>query len=373
MKKNLFLFISSLIVVFVIIEILLSLFYPQNLNGWYKTRDSSGLNILRKNSYFFHRSYGRTVKYTFGEYNNRITFKQKNDSKILILGDSFTFGWLVKDKNTFTSILQKSLTNSEIINPSVPGWGTADYTRYLENYCESIKPEKTIIMLNTDDFRRAYKTKLYSADIKNLIKIRENSFPEIDKAFGMDYLNMLKKFKFKVGKDKPLVLDSKFHKIPFYKYLIKNSNLFYLLRQAIVNIKNKNFYNDKFISEKFDIPSKSIPHNYKLANIFGKILFIRLREIAKKCETDLRVVYSGWYNYKKLPNLYNPTIYFLHEASNFFKTHKIKYYDLSSRMKSMHNNPKKYVITYDNHPNELGHKIIGENLLYLFDKEFVRK
>ena len=35
----------------------------------------------------------------------------------------------------------------------------------------------------------------------------------------------------------------------------------------------------------------------------------------------------------------------------------------------MHNNPKKYVITFDNHPNELGHKIIGENLLYLFEEE----
>jgi len=372
MKKNLFLIVSSILIVFIFIEILLSLIYPQNLDGWYKTRDASGLNILRKNSYFFHRDFGRDVKYTFGKYNNRLTSNQKNEEKILFLGDSFTFGWLVEDRYIFTNLLQRSLQNFEIINSSVPGWGIADYTRYLENYCETIKPKKTIIMLNTDDFRRGFETKLYKADIISLIKIRENSFPEIERAFKMDYSEMFKKFKFKLTKDKPLVENSKFHNIPFYKYLVQNSNLFYLFRQSIVNIKNKKFFfNSKKFSEEFDIPSRSIPDKYKLANIFGKILFIRLREIASKCNSELNVIYSGWYDYKNLPKLYNPTIYFLHEAELFFQKHKINYFDLSEKMKIMHKNPKEYIITYDNHPNELGHQIIGENLIELFKKKLI--
>lgn len=375
MKKNLLLFITSLILIMISIEVFLRLAYPQNLNGWFRTRDESGLEILRKDSYFYHRNFGRSIKYTFGENNDRITnnVNKKKEDKILILGDSFTFGWLVNDEFIFVNLLQDFLVKSQIINPSAPGWGTADYTRYLENYCEIIKPNKTIIMLNTDDFGRSYNSKLYKKDIPNLIKISNSSASEVNEVFKLEYQDLLKKFSLKIGKDKPLVKESKFHKIPLYKFLIKNSHSFFVLRQAVVNLKKTSLLEKKSnYSDKFDIPSRPLPKKYKSAKLFGKVLFIRLREIAKNCGTELNVVYSGWYNYKKLPNLDNPTIYFLKEAEIFFKENKINYFDLTSQMVEMHKNPKKYIITYDNHPNELGHKIISKNLINLFKKKLIK-
>ena len=52
MKKNLSLIIISLILVFGSLEILLKFLYPQNLDGWYATRDETGLNILKANAVF---------------------------------------------------------------------------------------------------------------------------------------------------------------------------------------------------------------------------------------------------------------------------------------------------------------------------------
>ena len=95
MKKNFFLFIFSIIVVVLILEVLLIFFYPQNLDGWMKTRDKTGLDVLRKNSYFYHRDFGRNIKYKFGNYHDRKTSEANKENKILLLGDSFPFGWLV--------------------------------------------------------------------------------------------------------------------------------------------------------------------------------------------------------------------------------------------------------------------------------------
>ena len=88
MKKNLLLFCSSVLLILIIFEVCLKYFYPQNLDGWYAVRDSNGLNILRKNSNYYHRAFGRTAKYTFGKFNNRITSNNNGRDKLLILGDS---------------------------------------------------------------------------------------------------------------------------------------------------------------------------------------------------------------------------------------------------------------------------------------------
>ena len=40
-------------------------------------------------------------------------------------------------------------------------------------------------------------------------------------------------------------------------------------------------------------------------------------------------------------------------------------------MKIMHKNPK-YIIKYDNHPNELGHEIIGNNLTELLKNKILK-
>jgi len=355
MKKNILLLFSLLLTITLILEFGLKVFYPQNLNGWYAYSDKNGLNILKKNIPYYHRINDHSVKYNFGSHNNRITKKETlKQKKILILGDSFTFGWLVDDKNIFVNKLQEHFTEYNFLNPSVPGWGTSDYVRYVENYCNQIKPKKIIVMLNSDDFTRAWLSKLYEFKIHDLKEPSNNMI--------------------KLGPGKHLNYSSKFHKIPFYKFFINNSHLFVFIRQSILDIKNGeiNFFeNSKKINIQdngsiqniLHIPNQNLEVEYlEKASMLGKILLLRLKKISKKCNSELIVIYSGWWDYRG--NHYDiPTLYFLNEAKSFFQTNGIDYYDFVKDMKNVHQNFHKYLIINQGHPNEEGHQMISKNII----------
>ena len=360
MFKNSLLLIISISIVFIFLEIALSLFYPQNIDGWYATRDQSGLNILKKNLTYYHRINNRNIKYTFGKFNNRDTIYKSfttDKEKILILGDSFTFGWLINDKNIYVNYLQEYYENYYFLNPSVPGWGTSDYLRYIENYCNTISPKKIIVMLNTDDIARSWLSKLYNFKINDLNNLSSNSIS--------------------LGYEKQLDTSSKFHKIPFYRFLIKNSHLFVFLRQIIVDIKDGNFnYFDEIDSEneKFEVAGQYLPTQVDDAVTLGKMLFLRIKKLSNECGSDLMVIYSGWFDYdesgwsnyneKDRERLNtNPTFKFLRQASVFFKKQNIEYYDLVKKMGIVHQNFNDYLIIGDGHPNEAGHKIIAEKII----------
>lgn len=350
MKKNLILFFFSTFLIILLLEISVKIFYPQNF-GWYAERDVSGLNILRKNIKFYHRLYGRNIEYKFGKYNERQTTEYTKKDKVLILGDSFTFGWLVKDKNTYVHHLQKHFLNYYFINSSVPGWGTASQVRYVENYCQSIKPKKIIIMINTDDIGRAWWSKLYKFKIIDLTNPKNNYLTPINR----EQLNY----------------NSKFYKIPFYKFLIKNSHLFVLTRNAYEKIKNKekNFKRIKINKEIFQIPddrTNLILDKTSEANMLGKMLFLKLKKISNLCGAELIVIYSGWYDFINNQETYKEsysTGMFIKNANKFFNDNNIKYYDFTSQMKDVHSKFYNYIIPYDYHPNEEGHKIISNNII----------
>jgi len=50
--KEFSLLIISLILVSFLLELIIRNSYPQNIDGWYSTRDESGLNILKKIPHF---------------------------------------------------------------------------------------------------------------------------------------------------------------------------------------------------------------------------------------------------------------------------------------------------------------------------------
>lgn len=346
MKKNLILLFSTIFVILLLLEIFLRFFYPQNLHGWYAKQDENGLNILRKNITHIHRANYRIIKYKFGNLNNRITTKNKNKkNKILILGDSFTFGWLEKDENIFVNLLQKKFPYFYFVNPSVPGWGASDYVRFVENYCSSIKPKKIMVMLNTDDLARAYNSKLY---------LHKN--PNLDLVLNNDL---------KLGKNTIHKKESKFHNIPFYNFLIKNSHLMLLVRENIYYFFYKPKKNPKYNNIYF--PNTEIKDIDKAVRL-GELLFLRLKNISKKCNTELNIIYLGWYNYKRNILKYkNPTLYFLKNADNFFKSNGINFFNMTIYMNDVHQDYKKYIIPYDGHPNKYGHEKISKVLIENFN------
>jgi hypothetical protein len=70
------------------------------------------------------------------------------------LGDSFTFGMGVNQEATWIAHLAQ-ITQSEIINLGVPGWGPQQYTRALERYGIGLNPKLIFYGLYRNDLQDA--------------------------------------------------------------------------------------------------------------------------------------------------------------------------------------------------------------------------
>jgi lysophospholipase L1-like esterase len=82
--------------------------------------------------------------------------KSPNTKRIIVLGDSFTFGEGVKVEHIFSSQLQKNLgkqnTNSvEVLNFGVSAWGTHDEINYCKHVCAKHEPDLIIVVFVLND------------------------------------------------------------------------------------------------------------------------------------------------------------------------------------------------------------------------------
>ena len=342
MKKNLILLISTILVLVLVLEIFINFFFPQDLQRyWVYNEKSHGLSINKKNyTHKLHRFNSFRAKYTFGEYHNRITKinkNTKNKPKILVLGDSFTFGWLVKDEDTYIHKFQKNHLDYDFINVSVGAWGSSQYTLFSELFCKQINPVKIFVFLNSDDSHRGYKLKFYQ--IKNGILLKTK----------IDFIDIQKESNF----DK---------KIPFYKFLKSNSHLFMLTRNVVYNLFNKPSYNPWSIDKYWPRPNIKFDEEYsKKVLVYNKKIFLKLNQIADKCGSKLYIFNLMWANPTMLADE-NPNKLFLQSAKSFFKDNEIEYFENSKAMEKLYKNPIQYLIDIDFHPNKNGTDLIYNSL-----------
>ncbi len=331
--------LSSLIFVFFLFEIFLRLFFPQDTSTPWRIYQNDGL-LLNKNNgtaYHYFNKANIKAKYTFGKYHNRKYNFKKLDQKILILGDSSIFGWLLNDEDTFVYKLAKNFTDYEFINSAAGGHGISDQVRYLKKFCSKIEPSYTFYIMNFSDIDRSKKSNLYRLDEnKNLID-GNNLIPPI--------------YKF---------LDN----FPMYDFLVSNFHVITFLKKSYVINKDYRYLNkskktkSNNLSEK-DNTNKNIDNDY----IFEKKLILELQKLSNQCKTQFYLINFAWFN-KKLNQ--SDTYEFLERNTNFFKKNKINYINLEREMLVKYKNPKEYEIIIDEHPNakanELYYKILNEKL-----------
>ncbi|MCM8776184.1 MAG: SGNH/GDSL hydrolase family protein [Candidatus Omnitrophica bacterium] len=92
--------------------------------------------------------------------------KPADKTRILMLGDSFTFGEEVGDRETFPYYLEKILPNSEVINMGVHGYGHDQMLLYLKE--EGVKYRPDIVILGF----------LYYDMERNLLNFRDYGKPK---------------------------------------------------------------------------------------------------------------------------------------------------------------------------------------------------
>jgi len=330
-KKKLIILVISFFISFLLCEFLLRFFFPQNINGFYQEQDNkSALWVLKSKFKYIDYFNLKPYIYTTGQYRNRITNENsRQNKKILALGDSFTFGEKLNDKDTFIHKLQNAFPNYYFINSAVPGWGLSNYAKFVENYCIEYKPNKILIFFNTDDIGRVTSSNQYFLKDKKLIK-------GSDEVYNAWYV--------------------KYQKNSLINYFLNNSHLFYFTLKTILNFSRIKNYNS---NEKIILyPSRQLESIEKVnETIFlSKLIFLELKKNAENCKAELFIIYSGWINYKEINQAYDPTIKFLFEADNFFKKNNIKYFNNVNIpiMKDVHNNIQTYILHNDHHPNKLG-------------------
>ena len=169
---NLLLMIASIIATLLITECIFRLVSPQNLTGsWFVSTDS-GLLVNKSSGTAKHQHGDRVVRYSFYEPNFRGAPPKENGIKILVVGDSFTFGLLLDEEDTYVYHLQQHTDKEfgtgvcQYLNAAVGGWGTADYVAYIEDFGNIVKPDIILVFFNGMNINRSVNRGIYTLSDK---------------------------------------------------------------------------------------------------------------------------------------------------------------------------------------------------------------
>jgi hypothetical protein len=160
-------------------EVLMRCLAPQPLNGFWTIDTPTGLCVNKSGGQSRHQFGRRQVRYRFFPPHLRDTPVRDGAIHVLMLGDSFTFGWLLAQKDTYVHCLQE-LADAEFgagilqfLNAAVGGWGTADYVAYVEEFGDLIRPDVVLVFIHTDDIGRSLRHGLYEfagPDTRELVR-----------------------------------------------------------------------------------------------------------------------------------------------------------------------------------------------------------
>jgi len=142
----------SMFVGLVIGEVVLALFWPQELGIWATTRD--GMIVHAANMKQFSPTFGHDIVTNSAGMRDREhkIEKRANQFRIMVLGDSFMEAKQVNFEDAFSSVLERTLReithrDIEVINAGVSGWGTDDELTYLIREGVKYKPDLVLVAM----------------------------------------------------------------------------------------------------------------------------------------------------------------------------------------------------------------------------------
>lgn len=78
-----------------------------------------------------------------------VDLRRKNGTRVLVLGDSFTYGWGVNDEEAWPAVVERTLTESgrpvEVLNCGCPGAGVDAYAEVAERLIPVAKPDVVLV------------------------------------------------------------------------------------------------------------------------------------------------------------------------------------------------------------------------------------
>lgn len=346
--KNIALLICSIFIGLFFAEVgMRYLFLP-----WLGTGASEAPMIFLEHGYWVNPDSGtnreqrgkRVAYYHYYAPHLRDTKVNPRATPILVLGDSFTFGWLLPWHDTYVHHLQTNLDNTfgknkyQLLNAAIGGWGTSDYLTYLEDYGSTLSPKYVLIFLNTDDIGRSIGKNMYELADAHSLQLTQHFHSIIRHPRLREFL--------------------------INNWLIRHSALlqfvrykFYALYADFFHIQFKSDY--VFKPHEYVIPeSTGLTFQDDFAIRYGEALFHRINQWCEQHHAKLLVVTTG-FNAFYPKEMHDPTKTFLTKAHAFFSKENIPFDDIAPSFKQLVQG-KVIQIPNDLHPNELGDQAIAE-------------
>jgi lysophospholipase L1-like esterase len=163
MRKETLLVVISTITALVIAEVFLSLFFPQRTVRQYLT-DRPAMFVADETLFMTlepgFNGYLKEAEFRVGVSINSLGYRQPefdplkgSQLRILVVGDSFTFGYGVEESEGYVRVLEQELNalapakDIEVINTGVPAWWTDAYYLYLKTRGLDLEPDVVLLGL----------------------------------------------------------------------------------------------------------------------------------------------------------------------------------------------------------------------------------
>lgn len=310
-------------------EVMVRLLAPQDLTGTWLVSGPRGLVLNRASYEVRHQNGARLVRYRFNSLHQRGGEPTAAARKVLLLGDSFTFGWLLNEADTYAGRLQARVDATfgagsfELLNASVGGWGTADELAYLEQFGPAAKPDLVVVFLSYNDIERSRQRGLY---------VLENAaLTARDTSAGRPVKDALST-------------------LPLYQWALEHSHLLQLLRRLMVNglatepAAATTVPEPPPTGEPVPVPVLVDPNERLAAALFG-----RIKAWCDDHGASLLVITNGW------PSIEYPWM------ERVMASHGIAFADARPAVAAaMGGNLDAYRIPVDRHPNEAGAGLIAD-------------
>lgn len=338
--------LTTALVVIVLGESAVRVVAPQDLSGRWSHIGHRGLRINKPNWEARHQRGEIAVTYRLNDHGLRGGPLQDAGRRVLVLGDSFTFGWLLEERDTYVQLLAERADarfgsrTFQFLNGGRGGWGTSDYVAFVEEYGESLQPAVVLVFLNFDDIRRSNKSALYSVTEADALELSAHSVPA----------SRLTK-----------IADA----LPLYDWLISRSHLVQLARRSVeatLRRRASAVHEDAIGQRTVEEPRPASRDELQATLCLGQGLFRRLHEWCKKHCCELLVVTTGYQGQDASREATNsPDAVFLREAAGFFLAEGVPYHDITPEMvEAVNGQWDAFIIEGDGHANVAGAKLIGD-------------